>query len=66
MEKDDHKLHGLYESLKGNITGVCDFCAQAFGVKSQVEKSGLPFLNDYKNHPSLRTLFSEGYQVVTF
>lgn len=66
LEQEDHKMHGLYLQIKNNITGVCDFCAQAFGVKNEVAKSGLPFLNDYKSHPSLRQLFADGFQVVTF
>ncbi len=66
LEKEDHKLHGLYSGLKSSITGVCAYCAQAFGVKNEVEKSGLPLLSEYKKHPSLRSLFAEGYQVITF
>lgn len=65
LEKEDHKMHQLYSGLKDKITGVCDFCAQAFGVKNQVEKSGLPLLSEYKKHPSLRSLFADGYNVVT-
>jgi len=66
LEKEDNKFHGLYKNLKGHITGACSFCAQAFGVKSQVEESGIPLISEYKDHPSLRKLFAEGYQVVTF
>lgn len=66
LEKEDHKMHGLYASLKDKITGVCDFCAQSFGVKSKVEKAGLTLLSEYKQHPSLRTLFAEGYSVINF
>lgn len=66
LEKEDHKLHGLYQSIKTNITGVCKFCAQAFGVKNEIEKAELPLLDEYKSHPSLRNLFAEGFQVVTF
>ena len=66
LEKEDHKLHELYLSIKANITGVCKFCAQAFGVKSEIEKAKLPLLDEYKSHPSLRNLFAEGFQVVTF
>ena len=66
LEKEDHKLHGLYQSIKTNITGVCKFCAQAFGVKSEIEKAELPLLDEYKSHPSLRNLFAEGFQVLTF
>ncbi|MDF1548922.1 MAG: DsrE family protein [Bacteroidales bacterium] len=66
LEKEDHKLHGLYKGLKNNITGVCSFCAQAFGVKSQIEKAGVPLISEYKNHPSLRNLVVEGFQIITF
>ncbi len=66
LEKEDHKLHGLYKGLKDKITGACSFCAQAFGVKNQVEKSGIPLLSEYKDHPSLRNLVTEGYSIVSF
>lgn len=56
LENEDHKLHGLYAGLKSHITGVCFFCARAFGVKSQVEEAGIPLLSEYKDHPSLRNL----------
>jgi hypothetical protein len=65
LEKEDHKLHALYKGLKDKITGVCSFCAQAFGVKNQIEKSGLSLLAEYNSHPSLRNLFADGYNVVT-
>lgn len=66
LEKEDHKLHDLYQSIKANITGACKFCAQAFGVKNEIEKAGLPLLDEYKNHPSLRNLVADGFQVLTF
>lgn len=66
LEKEDHKLNGLYKKLKDKITGACSFCAGAFGVKNQVEKSGIPLLSEYKDHPSLRNLVAEGYSIVSF
>lgn len=66
LENEDHKLHGLYKGLKNKITGACAFCSQAFGVKSQVEKSGIPLLSEYKDHPSLRTLVADGFQIISF
>ncbi len=66
LEKEDHKLHGPYKGLKDKITGACSFCAQAFGVKKHVEKSGLPLLSEYKDHPSLRNLVADGYSIVSF
>jgi len=66
LEKEDHKIHGLYNGLKDNITGACSFCVNAFGVKNQVEKSGIPLLSEYKDHPSLRNLVADGYGIVSF
>ena len=66
LEKENHKLYKLYKELKENITGVCNYCAQAFGVKNQIEKTGLPLLSEYKSHPSLRNLVKEGFEVITF
>lgn len=66
MEKADHMLHQTYLDMKQHITGVCAYCAKAFGVKSEVEKAGVPFLDDYKDHPSLRSLVVDGYQILNF
>lgn len=66
LENEEHKLHGLYKELKDKITGACSFCAQAFGVKAQVEKAGISLLSEYKDHPSIRNLVAEGYSVISF
>ncbi len=65
LEKEDHKLHQLYLKIKPHITGVCSFCAQAFGVKDFVESSGLTLLSEYKSHPSLRNLVINNFQILT-
>ena len=65
LEDENHKLHSLYKGLKEHVTGACAFCAQAYGVKSKVEQAGIKLLSEYKNHPSLRTLFAEGYQILS-
>ena len=66
LEKEDHKLHGLYKGVKNHITGVCLHCSKVFGVKNEVLKAGLPLLDEYDNHPSLRNLVVEGFQILTF
>jgi len=74
LEDENHKLHSVYKGLKEHFTGACAFCAQAwacafcaqaYGVKNQVEKAGIKLVSEYNNHPSLRTLFAEGYQVLS-
>ena len=66
LEKEDHKLHPLYKGIKEHITGVCFYCAQVFGAKSQVEKAGLSLISEYKQHPSLRKLVHDGFEIITF
>ncbi len=66
LEIPDHKLHIAYQQLKPHISGVCAFCAEAFGVSSQVEKAGVGLLSEYKNHPSLRKLIADGFQIIIF
>lgn len=66
LAKSDHKYHNEFEQVRDCITGVCQYCAEAFQVKPQIERAGLPFAYDFKNHPSFRSLVSEGYEVITF
>ncbi len=62
----DHDLHGLYTQVEDKITGICRYCARAFEVYDQAEELGLSFLAEYNQHPSLRRLVAEGYEVITF
>jgi hypothetical protein len=48
------------------VGGACSYCAGAYGVKEQVEQAGVPLLEEYEGHPSVRTLVNDGYAVVTF
>jgi len=66
LEDENHKIHPLYKMVKPAITGVCAFCASSFGVKSQIEKAGIELLSEYKQHPSLRNLVVEGYEIISF
>jgi hypothetical protein len=53
-------------AVKDKITGACDFCSAAFGVKQKVIETGVTLLNEYDRHPSLRKLVAEDFQVITF
>ncbi|MBX6763510.1 MAG: hypothetical protein K6T51_03585 [Rubrobacteraceae bacterium] len=61
-----NKYNKAFEMAKDQIAGACGYCASAFGVKDQIERSGVTLLRDYRGHPSLQKLVSEGYQVITF
>ena len=66
LENEAHDAHPLYQAVKENIHGACRFCSKAFGVFKEVKDSEVPLLDDYDDHPSLRSFIAEGYQVVTF
>jgi hypothetical protein len=55
-----------FESVKDKVEGACAYCARAFGVKEEVQESGVALMGEFEGHPSLAKLVSEGYQVITF
>lgn len=64
MVRPDHNLNRLYKMVEDKVSGACAFCSKSFGVKEQLEEAGVPLLTDYKQHPSIRSLVVDGYQVM--
>ena len=62
----DHKYNERFEALKPRVAGACAYCAAAFGVREEVESANIALLDEYEQHPSLRRLIADGYQVITF
>ncbi len=62
----DHMFHGLSDSVKGKSTGVCSFCAGAFGIKECALEFHISLSEGYEGHPSFRELIAEDYQIITF
>jgi len=61
-----HRSHALYEAVEGQITGVCQYCAKVYSATDAVQAAGVPLLDEYQQHPSLRNLIAEGFQVLIF
>lgn len=61
-----HQLYPLFEPVADTVHGACSFCARAFGVWTTVKERAIPLLDEYHEHPSLRKLLYEKYQVLTF
>ncbi|MBA3736463.1 MAG: DsrE family protein [Actinobacteria bacterium] len=61
-----HRYHGAFEEVRDRIAGACSYCAERYGVKEQIEQAGIALLDEYEEHPSIRKLLADGYQVVTF
>ena len=66
LSDPDHRLHRAFEMVKDKVAGACKACAVSFGVKDEIETSGVPLLTEYRGHQSLRRLIREGFEVVTF
>lgn len=66
LADSSHPSHALYETIQDQITGVCQHCAKAFGATEAVHDAGVPLLNEYHHHPSLRALVADGFAVLTF
>jgi hypothetical protein len=66
LSDPDHRLHRAFKKVKDEVSGACKACATAFGVREEVEASGVPLLTEYKGHQSLRQRLIQGYEVVTF
>lgn len=56
----------LYEQVEDKVSGVCRYCARAFGVYEKAEALNLPMLDEFQQHPSLRSRVANGYQIITF
>jgi hypothetical protein len=66
ISSPDHKAHAIFAAVQDRLHGVCAYCARAFGVSRRLEQADMPLLSEFDEHPSLRRLLQEGYQVLTF
>ncbi len=66
LENPGHDLHGLYAAVRDQVAGVCDYCANAFGVHEAVQSCGVPLTDEFEGHPSFRTLIASGHHIITF
>jgi len=66
LAKADHHYHRLYADIAEQIAGACAYCARAFGVREDIEAAGVRLLDDFNGHPSIHTMVSDGYHVLTF
>ncbi|MGE4470979.1 MAG: cytoplasmic protein [Desulfovibrio sp.] len=67
LEREDNPFHELYGKARsaGIVAGVCRACSSKLGVLHDVERSGLPLLDDMQGHPSMRSFMDRGYGVIT-
>ena len=66
LANSGHPLSEAFDMVKDKVAGACSECAVSFGVEEEVQASGIPLVEEYRGHPSLKRLVSEGFQVITF
>lgn len=66
LSDPEHRLNKAFALVKDKVAGACKACSVSFGVREEVQASGVPLLAEYRGHQSLRKLVEEGYQVITF
>ncbi|AEN04918.1 DsrE family protein [Halolamina sp.] len=65
LEDEAHDYHELYQAVRDDAS-ACDYCSGAFGVADAVEDAGVVTLDDHDGHPSIRSLVSDEYEILTF
>ena len=66
LSEDEHRYHRLFQDVRDRIVGARAYCARAFGATEDVEEAGVELLDDFEEHPSLRSFLADGYHVLTF
>jgi hypothetical protein len=66
LSDSDHKYSDLFDAVRDRVAGACEYCSQAYGVRDDVEETGIELLGEYEHHPSLHRYAEDGYQVITF
>jgi hypothetical protein len=66
FDAPEHRKHDLWASVKDKVAGACSFCSATYGVKKEVQAANVELLDDFDDHPSLRSYIVDGYQVITF
>ena len=66
LSRSDHLAHKLYQSIRGNVTGACEFCATAFGAKEAIRSAGIQLIDEHDDHVSVKKLVSEGFHIMNF
>ncbi len=67
----DHPAYELYKAVDDTVAGASCGCAEDFGAREAVEKSGLDLITDNpvpgtSGLPSLHSLIADGYSILTF
>ena len=60
------KYNSLFDSVKDIVSGVCGYCAGAFGVTEDAKNCNINQMDEFNGHPSFKKLVDDGYTIITF
>lgn len=68
LAREGNPLHRLYREAKeqGLIDGACRACSGKMQVAEEIEKEGLPLLDEMSGHPSMTRYMNEGFDILIF
>ncbi len=68
LEEKGHPLHQLWKKAKsrGLVDGVCKACANKMETIREVQKEGLPLLEDMLGHPGMARYRDAGFDILAF
>lgn len=68
ISQEGHFLNALYRQVrdKGLIEGVCRACSSKMQVLEEIQKAGLPLLDDMSGHPGMAKYIEQGYAIINF
>ena len=68
LEKKENPFSGLYFKAKkaGLIDGACRACSAKLGVLDDIERAGIPLLDNMSGHLSMASYQEKGFTVITF
>jgi hypothetical protein len=68
ISREGHFLNGLYRQMldKGLLAGVCRACSAKMQVLEEIQKAGLPLLDDMSGHPGMANYIEQGFEIINF
>ncbi|MFH1035627.1 MAG: cytoplasmic protein [Pseudomonadota bacterium] len=59
---------GLFEKVRqqGLLAGICRACAVKMDTLAEVERLGLPVLDDMSGHAGMAPFIQRGFEIITF
>lgn len=60
LSEGEYRYHVLFQDVRDRIVGAC-VLAKAFGIKQEVGAAEVALLDDFEEHPSLRSFLAHGY-----